>query len=466
VVEGTFLKNVKSILAGTNSIASQLTLLYTLATFITISIISLFLYWGMVHILYNADRQFVSDEIKIITSILQTKPNNMAALNQEIIGIPHSLQTSVYKYYITVLDQNKKNIAATPGFHFMLNDKEQEQWRTINNHHYFLMQAKVNSLHGFRGSVQVALDVNYQQKIINKYRYNVLLALFVGALFSILLGYLLSKRGMRRLYALTETTKRITANALKERVSDKSLPHELNELTNAYNQMLDRIETGVARLIGFANDLAHELRTPITNLIGEIEIVLGASCSIEHYQRVMESNLEELNYIQQMIENLLFLARAENPQFEVTKELLSINDEIASILRYYQAIADDKKIKVIIQGDAQLLANKIMFQRLISNILSNAFKYSTDDTTIEINTLLISDKVQIIIKDQGIGIAPEHLPYLFERFYRVDVSRTSNTKSLGLGLAIVKSIVDLHEGQINIVSKEALGTSIIIYLPK
>ncbi len=476
------MKNIKKLFSDAPSISVQLTFFYSLSTFILIFIVSLFFYLGMVNILHNADYQFLSDEINIIKNILATKPNNLIALKQEITDIPSSLNSSVYHYYIRVLDHNKTVISETQHMDKILKHNsffaaetaslaKQDQcqwWQTDDDNHYLLMWSSVNvGKESHLWTIQIALDVSYQKAVINTYRKYGIIVLFAGALFSILIGYLISRRGMRRLYELTSITKKITANALQQRIDPQFWPKELNELAAAYNQMLDRIEESVSRLTVFSDDLAHELRIPITNLMGETEVALFQDYSIEDYKRVMESNLEELNRLYQIIENLLFLARAENPQFDISKIELNLANEINVMCRYYQAVADEKYIQLSHEGEAIASVNSVMFRRMIGNILSNALKYSIHGGNV-IFTIKEMDNqaVQIILTDTGVGIAKKDLPNIFNRFYRADTARTQSTCGTGLGLAIVKSIVALHHGTILVSSVIGNGTEIIINLPK
>ena len=476
-----FLKSIRSIFSRKSSITGQLTLFYSASSFTLIAVISLFLYWTMTNILYSADHQFLSDEISIIQNILENKPNNTLALKQEVNDIPNSLQSSAYHYYIRIIDSNKNIIAETPNMNILLHENKffnkkinsplinANQWWQSNSENYYLIKQSVvkSTKENKTWLIQIALDVSYQQKVINQYRNIVFIVILGGALFSIALGYLISQKGMRRLYDLTQTTKKITANALQQRIDPEFWPKELNELGMAYNQMLDRIEFSISKLIQFSDDLAHELRTPINNLMGEAEIALSRPSIPEEYKQVIGSILEELNRIYQIIENLLFLARAENPQIDLQKLLLSANHEINMMCQAYQAVADEKNIQLYCEGDAELRANSIMFRRMIGNLLSNAIKYSTSKREIYINIKDIDNHTaQITITDHGIGIAPEHLPNLFQRFYRTDIARAQYSGGTGLGLSIVKSIVDLHQGTISIASILNKGTSISIHLPK
>ncbi|MBA2708977.1 MAG: hypothetical protein H0U57_00045 [Tatlockia sp.] len=213
--------------------------------------------------------------------------------------------------------------------------------------------------------------------------------------------------------------------------------------------------------------MAHELRIPLTNLKGEAEIALSMNYSPAEYRQLIESSLEELDRLYEIIENLLFLAKSENPNITLQKSLIKVEREIHLLVNFYQALADDKNINIICEGEGEIRANATMIRRMISNLLSNAIKYSSNNGVINIRIYNLDSKsIQIILQDTGTGIAKEHLSYIFQRFYRADSARSSNIPGIGLGLAIVKSIIDLHKGTISLTSKLNEGTKFVIILPK
>lgn len=470
--------NVKRSQAG--SIRTRLTLFYSLTTFILLTVTASFLYGTTVHILYHANHQFLSHEIDILKNLLEKKPQNKLALEQEVIEVPHIETGSVYHYHIRILDAKNNILLQTPNTNTVLAkaeffnqtaslpEKESAWWNAPNGDRYLLMQAtspfgKTKNIL----TIKVALNVSYQQQIINKYRSILIVTLLGIMLVAIFLGYFIASRAMRSLFRLTETTKQITASSLHQRINPKSWPTELHSLGMAFNQMLDRIETSFAHLAQFSADLAHELRTPVNNLMGETEIVLSRKSSITDYRQVLESNLEELNRISHIIENLLFIARAENPKMEIKKELLHVGDEIKLVREFYEALADEKKITTSQEGEGIVLANPVMFRRMLSNVLSNSLKYTRENGWIKFSiTQNDDDTLSITLTDNGIGIADEHLSKIFNRFYRVDSARSQSPGGSGLGLAIVKSIVDLHHGHISITSVPEKGTTVVMVFPK
>ncbi|MCW5583058.1 MAG: heavy metal sensor histidine kinase [Gammaproteobacteria bacterium] len=451
---------------------------YSLAAFVLLTIITLFLYWETVNILYKADYQFLSNEVESLQYILRNKKIDSNVIKQNIVEFPTQISDSIYRYYTRIYNENNQVIIETPGMSSILpheiflkpsfnrNYKKTHRWYSNHHANYLLVQSPVAFENNKIGTILIALDISYQHMMISDRKF-LIIALLASMLCSLLLGFTIAHRGMKSLYVLTDTVKTITATSLHQRIDPKSLPKELNKLGIAFNQMLDRIESSFTRLKQFSSDLAHELRIPINNLVGETEITLSRNHTVDEYQQVLISNLEEFHRISQLIENILFLSRAENPQLEIQKNLLKVDEEIAVVCDYYQAMADEKNISISIEGKADLHVNLIMFRRMISNILSNALKYTPSKGWIrfEISTMK-NNNVQIMLRDNGIGIPIEHQPKIFDRFYRVDTARSQHSGGIGLGLAIVKSIVDLHQGQVSIDSEPEIGTTICVILPQ
>lgn len=472
------LKNVNSIFASTFSIRTRLTILYSLAAFFLLTVITLFLFWETQNILHRADYQYLSDEVDSLSTILQSKHVDMNSLSKEVIDYPSKSGDSLYHYYTRIFNSDNSVLLETPGMEKVLDitsainlsnkhaERKKYIWFSSENRKYLLIQSPVKLAHKKTGIIQIALDISFQHTLINDRKF-VSIAIISSIICSLFLGFFISNRGMRSLYSLTDTVKNITSKSLHQRIDPKTLPTELSELGSSFNQMLDRIEASFVRLKQFSSDLAHELRIPINNLIGETEIILSRNHTIDEYEQVLVSNLEEYQRISQLIENILFLSRAENPQLEIQKSAINVADEVSMVCEYYQAMAEEKGITIQQTGHAEVNVNPIMFRRMISNLLSNALKYTHSNGKIDINIRDIDhNATSITITDTGIGIANEHLPKLFDRFYRVDSARSQQSGGIGLGLAIVKSIVDIHHGLIQVFSELNIGTRFEITLRK
>lgn len=456
------------------SIKTRLTIFYSIAAFVVLTILSLMLYWQTINVLYKTDYRFLSDEVDTIKYILNNEPFDIRELKQAVIDAPTQTDRSIYRYYIRVLDSKEMTIMETPEmgdilpsnqFAYKPHHKASYHWYNKNDKRYLLIRSSVHLQNNSTGLIEIVLDISYQHAFISD-RKILVAAILLSAICSIFLGFLITRRGMNSLDELTETVRTITAKSLNQRIDPKSLPIELAKLGIAFNQMLDRIENSFTRLKQFSSDLAHELRIPVNNLIGQTEIVLTTNQSLPEYKQILESNLEEFNRISHLIENILFLAKAENPHLNLEKSPLDLAGTISMMRDYYQPLSDEKNITVSQEGSATLTMNAIMIRRMFSNLLSNALKYTPTGGKIHLSLdKTDTDETKIVISDTGIGIPEHHLPKLFDRFYRVDSARNQETGGSGLGLSIVKSIVHMHSGRIELASEVGIGTTFTIYFP-
>lgn len=260
--------------------------------------------------------------------------------------------------------------------------------------------------------------------------------------------------------------KQITAQSLDCRIQPNDWPKELRNLAHQFNEMLHRIQSSFIQLSEFSSDIAHELRTPIHNLRTMTEMALLHEQSPEAYQNILESNMHEYLHLSKLIEALLFIARSDHGALRLQKTRIDVLKEIFSILDYYQAIADEKEITFSCSGEAKAEVDKELFKRVISNLMSNALRYTPSHGIIQIKIESTENAVNLCITDTGMGIADDDLSNIFNRFYRVDKSRTTDSGGLGLGLAIVKSIMDLHQGSIKISSQLGKETSVHLQFPQ
>ncbi|HCS2494334.1 TPA: Cu(+)/Ag(+) sensor histidine kinase CusS, partial [Shigella flexneri] len=215
----------------------------------------------------------------------------------------------------------------------------------------------------------------------------------------------------------------------------------------------------------FSADIAHEIRTPITNLITQTEIALSQSRSQKELEDVLYSNLEELTRMAKMVSDMLFLAQADNNQLIPEKKMLNLADEVGKVFDFFEALAEDRGVELRFVGDKrQVAGDPLMLRRALSNLLSNALRYTPTRETIVVRCQTVDHQVQVSVENPGTPIAPEHLPRLFDRFYRVDPSRQRKGEGSGIGLAIVKSIVVAHKGTVAVTS-DARGTRFVITLP-
>lgn len=293
--------------------------------------------------------------------------------------------------------------------------------------------------------------------------------LLVSGLLSSLLGWRIAKQGLWPLARMTETVGRIRTDTLHARLSLEELPAELRPLARAFNETLDRLEESFSRMGRFSSDIAHELRTPLSSIQGQIEVAIRRPREVAEYVEVLGSALEECSRLRKLVESLLFLARAENSPGDVAREPVDLATEISAVIEFFEPAATDAGIALRLDSrlgpSARILAERTLFQQATGNLLSNAIRYTPQGGHVAVRASESEGLARIEIEDDGPGIAAEHLPRIFDRFYRTDAARNMASGGFGLGLSIAKSIVELHHGRISMRSELGKGTCVRIEWP-
>ena len=303
--------------------------------------------------------------------------------------------------------------------------------------------------------IQVAQDRSVDEQFEKEFGLLVVVVLVCGIFASAMIAVTVTRRGLRPLNAMTRSLKQVGPNRFSERVPLAEWPRELQPVAIAFDDMIDRLEDSFNRLSQFSADLAHELRTPLANIRGEAEVALTRPRSPNEYKSVMESNVAECERLSGIIDNLLFLARAEAAESKVNYARFDGRAALERIAAYNEAIAEERRLEIICGGEGEVYADPVLFGRAVSNLVDNAVHYTPDGGRIAISIETTGDGAKITVEDNGCGIEAEHLPRIFDRFYRVDPSRSS--EGSGLGLALVKSIADLHAGTVTVASELGKG---------
>lgn len=293
-------------------------------------------------------------------------------------------------------------------------------------------------------------------------QHNLLIALIglaiVGVLMASALGYWVARIGLKPLIKLSHEAQRLAPPLRAGRLRLSPLPPELEQFVDSFNSTLERVELAYSRLESFNADVAHELRSPLTNLIGQTQVALTRGRSAEHYFEVLQSNLEELERLRSIINDMLFLASADQGNKATKLTSTSLADEVATTLEYLDFILEDAQVEVQVSGDALVQIEVAHLRRALINLLSNAVQHTGAGQVIEVRIEVEEHQVSIGVANPGSPIASEHLPRLFERFYRVDASRSNSGNNHGLGLAIVKAIALMHGGDVFVRSDRGMNT--------
>jgi two-component system heavy metal sensor histidine kinase CusS len=311
----------------------------------------------------------------------------------------------------------------------------------------------------------MALSIDFHLHYLNDLKKNLLLTASAISIIIILIVLLAVFQGHKPIRSVSRRIQNITFKNLDVRLNPHDVPIELERLVMSFNQMISRMEDVFTRQSNFSSDIAHEIRTPITNLVTQTEIALSAPRSQKELEDVLYSNLEEFSRLSKMVSDMLFLAQADNNLLVPEKRELNLNEEVRKVFDYFEAWAEENEVALHLEGrECYVNGDAGMLRRAVSNLVSNAIRYTPRGQTVCVYVKEVGTQVKIVVENPGTPIAKEHLPRLFDRFYRVDPSRQRKSEGSGIGLAIVKSIMTAHHGSVNVAS-DSLSTRFTLALP-
>ena len=314
-------------------------------------------------------------------------------------------------------------------------------------------------------TLALAMDIQHHEQFVHAVYQKLWLAIALGIVATGLLGWFAARRGLVPVRSMARVAQNITASRLDDRLSVDTLPVELVDLADAFNAMLSRLEDSFRRLSEFSSDLAHELRTPISSLLTQTQVALSRSRSADEYREVLYSNVEEFDRLARMIGDMLFLAKADNGMIMPRSETVNLATEVRDLFDYYDALVEERGVHLGLAGEGSVQGERLMIRRAISNLLSNAVNHTPRGGRVDVRIDQVDGgQVRVAVENRGETIAAEHLPRLFDRFYRVDPARQRLSEGAGLGLAITKSIVVAHHGVVRAFSADGV-TRIEIQFP-
>ncbi|MEK9803422.1 MAG: heavy metal sensor histidine kinase, partial [Curvibacter sp.] len=303
--------------------------------------------------------------------------------------------------------------------------------------------------------ILVAIDTEHHTHFMAQLQNTLVLYAVLATLVSGFAGWFAAHQGMAPLRAMKSRASVVSGQQLNPRMPVEAVPVEMADLANELNRMLDRLQQDFQRLSDFSSDLAHELRTPISNLLTQTQVALSSRRDADTYRDILASNAEEFQRLARMVSDMLFLAKTEGGIQLPSKELFSAAQEAQALLDFYEAVADEKSIQMSLHGGSDILGDRLMFRRAVSNLLSNALRHTNTagEVCIEISDTEVA--TQVTVENTGEEIDPKLMPRLFDRFYRADPSRAQpDSEGAGLGLAITRAIVEAHGGRIEVASAQ------------
>jgi two-component system, OmpR family, heavy metal sensor histidine kinase CusS len=451
------------------SIAWQLILLFTVATSLLLACGLGVFYAIIVRHAFAEDNAVLVDKLAALSADLRENGPNVFA--EELTGRSAGEHAA---YWIRMLDSQGRTVAEKPGMDRLLPvaifPAAREPGLAVRSRKNYRKGAKLfslvalNEFYGAEGyTLQVAQDRTSDEQVERNFAVLFVVVLAGGGVASALIAVMVTRRGLRPLREMTQLVGRIGPTHLNERVASTGWPRELQPLANAFDDMLKRLDDSFTRLSQFSADLAHELRTPIANMMGEAQVALTRDRTVAEYRETIESAIGECERLARIVDNLLFVARVDAAREPIARKRFDARAALEKIAAFYQTIADDQHVTISCTGNGQIYADPNLFERALGNLLDNALRFTPENGSIQIALSEHDDHFEVAVRDNGGGIPSEHLPRVFDRFYRAESSRGSD--GAGLGLALVKSIVDLHGGSVKIESKVGHGTTVTLTFP-
>jgi two-component system, OmpR family, heavy metal sensor histidine kinase CusS len=456
-------------LSRTWSITFQLVLIFTIGAGGLVLFTMAASYWVAIQRVSNDNDRYLMDKLTAIQADVAAD-SGPQSLSQElkIIHIADKV------YAVRVLDSAGNIVAESPEMPQVLpvevfpktlsipgQRPASETYHAANGNTFALVTAIID-LASQRLTLQLAQDRTSDDRFAS--RYAALLTVILGCVVLTCAGVaiLVARRTLRPLRRLSESIERTGATHLDERVPMGGWPHELQPLALGFNKMLGRLEDSFSRLSQFSADLAHELRTPIAILRGEAEGALTKPRTLEQYREVLESSLEEMQRLSAMIDNLLFLARAETIG-SIKRQFFDGGAVIEQVREFYEALSQDQGVELNTKGEGQVYAEPVLFRRALVNLITNALRFTPSGGRVTVLLQHGDGASEISVVDTGCGISAQHLPNVFDRFFRGDAPRSS--QGSGLGLSIVKSIMQVHDGNVSVQSDVGQGTMVALRFP-
>ncbi len=315
--------------------------------------------------------------------------------------------------------------------------------------------------------VQVGTSMESIEDTLRRFLILLIVAMPIALAVSLAAGWFLAGRALRPVDAITLAAQRIAAGDLSQRLTMPTAPDEIGRLAGTFNNMIGRLDTSFRQIRQFTSDASHELRTPLTVMKGETELVLRRPRALEDYQAVLESNLEEIDRMTRIVEELLFLSRADMGEVKMESKPVLLETLVEDIHRQAPLLGQDRNIEVVLGTvmPALVQGDELRLRELLLNLVENAIKYSHPGGKVEIGLVTVGQEAILSVTDQGIGIGPEDQTKIFNRFFRTDGARNHTKKGTGLGLAICAWIVEFHKGRISVKSGVGQGSTFTVTLP-
>lgn len=478
------------------SLRFKLTLWYVLILGILLISFSSFLYFTLSKSLHRDVDNKLSSLAKLIASesISPVSKFGFGTIDQ---ALETSLNLKPIGKFIQVLDEsgnigrksdNLKNVQLPISLTALKNASKGlvtfETNRSIGNTPLRIITFPVVENNHVTKIVQIASSLEEVEEALNTLFIILMITVPLALMVASLGGQFLARKALKPVDQVTQTARMITSQNLNQRIIPPKVKDEISRLIETFNEMISRLDRSFRQIKQFSSDASHELKTPLTILKGEVEVMLRKDRTPQEYQQTLRSNLEEINRMSQIVEDLLILSKADTGEIRLKKEEISLTEIVSEVVAQMDRLAQSKGLHLSTSNhhqDIHILGDALRIRELFINLIENGIKYTEEGGSIHVSLQkgedLLSENLsdwpksdqkefaKIIISDTGIGIAKENQDKIFDRFFRVDKARSRGQGGSGLGLSICKWIVEAHQGEIKVESELGKGSSFIVILP-
>jgi len=478
------------------SLRFKLTLWYVLILGILLTSFSSFLYFTLSKSLYRD----VDNKLRSLAELIASESSsplskfNLGTIDQ---ALEASMNLKPIGKFIQVLDEsgnigrksdNLKNAQLPISLNALKNASKGlitfETNRTVENTPLRIMTFPVVETNHVTKIVQIASSLEGVEDALNKLFLILIISVPSTLILASLGGQFLAHKALKPVDNITQTARMITSQNLNQRINPPKVKDEISRLIATFNEMISRLDQSFRQMKQFSSDASHELKTPLTILKGEVEVMLRKERTSQEYQQTLKSNLEEINRMSQIVEDLLMLSKADTGEIRLNKENINLTEILNEVVTQMDRLAESKKLHLSASNhhqDIRFFGDALRLRELFINLIENGIKYTEEGGSIRV--ILQKEYppsvrgqpgwverekgefVKIIVSDTGIGIAKEDQEKIFNRFFRVDKARSREQGGSGLGLSICKWIVEAHQGEIEVESELGKGSSFIVRLP-
>ncbi|MBB6558728.1 two-component system heavy metal sensor histidine kinase CusS [Acidovorax soli] len=450
------------------SLTTRLTVFFTLASAFVLIGLGTLVAISIDRHFVELDRDALRDKIHLMREVIgkSKSPQDLQTRMDDVLHSHEGLFVSVTR--------GSEALYSTPGFEFPGGMPEMVRGARLGVAAWHAGTREVRGMYEVLSApgggdlplqVSVALDIAHHKHFMHDLIRVLAVYVALATLVAGVLGWWAARNGLAPLRAMRSRAMAITAKRLDERMPSQEFPIEMADLATTLNEMLRRLKEDFDRLSEFSSDLAHELRTPINNLMTQTQVTLGQSRSADQYRDILASNAEEYQRLARMVADMLFLAKADHGLILPSTEKIAVHAEAQALFDFYEALAEEKQVQLKLLGAAEISGDQLMLRRALSNLLSNAVRYTPagESVVVEISGDVHGTTVDVI--NHGPTIDAQMIPRLFDRFFRADKSRKQlDSDGAGLGLSITQAIVQAHRGRMS-VSSESGRTCFSMFFP-